>query len=97
MQEMTKECCKLYSLICDPDRKIWIFGFSLGVYSIELRNLVSSLEYFVSNRRQVLLEGIRLGGSATIECPSGEFLWGEHKILEGSMTVLEGHGEKEFG
>ena len=41
---------------------MWIFGFSLGVCSMELRNLVSSLEYLVSNGRQVLLEGIRLGG-----------------------------------
>ena len=31
---------------------------------MELRNLVSSLEYLVSNGRQVLLGGIRLGGSA---------------------------------
>ena len=30
----------------------------------ELRSLVSSLEYLVSNGRQVLLGGIRLGGSA---------------------------------
>ena len=35
------------------------------VYSTELHNLVSSLEYFVSNGRQVLLGGIRLGGSVT--------------------------------
>ena len=58
--------CKLYSLICDPDEKLWIFGFSLGVCSTELRNLVSSLEYLVSNRGQVLLKDIRLGGSATL-------------------------------
>ena len=45
--------------------KMWIFGFSHGVCSMELRNLVSSLEYLVSNGRQVLLGGIRLGGSAT--------------------------------
>ena len=76
---------------------MWIFEFSLGVCSMEPRNLVSSLEYLVFNGRQVLLEGIILGGSAIIECPSGEFLWGEHKILEGSMMVLKGHGEKEFG
>ena len=31
----------------------------------ERHNLVSSLEYLVSNGRQVLLGGIRLGGSAT--------------------------------
>ena len=30
---------------------------------MEPHNLVSSLEYLVSNRRQVLLGGIRLGGS----------------------------------
>ena len=46
--------------------KMWIFGFSLGVCPTELRNLVSSLEYLVSNGRRVLLGDIRLGGSATI-------------------------------
>ena len=35
------------------------------VCSTELRNLVSSFEYLVSNERQVLLGDIRLGGSAT--------------------------------
>ena len=45
--------------------KCGFFLFSLGVCSMELRNLVSSLEYLVSNERQVLLGGIRLGGSAT--------------------------------
>ena len=62
---MTSECCKLYSLIYDTDRKIWIFEFSLGMCSTELRSLVSSFEYLVFNGRQVLLGGIRLGGSAT--------------------------------
>ena len=62
---MILECCKLSSLIYDPDGKIWIFGFSLGVCLTELRNLVSSLGYLVSNERQVLLGGIRLGGSTT--------------------------------
>ena len=33
---------------------------------MELRSLVSSLEYLVSNRRQILLGGIRLGGSTTL-------------------------------
>ena len=33
---------------------------------IELHNLVSSLEYLVSNRRQVLPRGIRLDSSTTI-------------------------------
>ena len=32
---------------------------------MELRNLVSSIEYLVSNGGQVLLEGIRLGSCAT--------------------------------
>jgi len=59
------KCCKLYPLICDPDEKMWIFGFSLGACSTELRNLGSSLEYLVSNGRQVLLGDIRLGGFAT--------------------------------
>jgi len=45
---------------------MWVFGFSHGVCPTELRNLVSSLEYLVSNRRRVLLGGIRLGGSATL-------------------------------
>ena len=35
------------------------------VCPMELRNLVFSLECLVSNRRQALLGGIRLGGSAT--------------------------------
>ena len=60
------KCCKLISLICDPDEKIWIFRFSLEMCSMELRNLMSSLKYLVSNGRQVLLEDIRLGGSATV-------------------------------
>ena len=59
------KCYKLYPLICDPDEKIWIFGFSLGVCPTKLRNLVSSLEYLVSNERQVFLGGIRLDHSAT--------------------------------
>ena len=41
------------------------FGFSLGVCPMELRKLVFSLEYLVSNGRQVLLEDVRLGGSTT--------------------------------
>ena len=56
----------MYSLIYDPDGKMWIFEFSLGVCPMELRSLVSSLGYLVSNRRQVLLGGIRLDGSATV-------------------------------
>ena len=62
---MTSECCKLYSLIYDPNEKIWIFEFSLGVCSMELCSLVTSLGYLVSNERQVLSESIRLDGSAT--------------------------------
>ena len=38
--------------------------FSLRVCSTKLCNLVSSIEYLVSNGGQVLLEGIRLGGCA---------------------------------
>ena len=45
--------------------KMWIFGFSPGVCSTEPSNLVSSFECSVSNGRQALLGGIRLGGSAT--------------------------------
>ena len=58
--------CKLYSLICDPDEKMWIFGFSPGVCPTGPCNLVFSLECLVSNGRQALLRDIRLGGSATI-------------------------------
>ena len=46
-------------------KKIWIFEFFFEVCSTKLRSLVSSLRYLVSNGRQVLLRGIRLGGSAT--------------------------------
>jgi len=45
--------------------KMWIFGFSPGMCPTKLSNLVSSLGYLVSNRKRVLLEGIRLGDSAT--------------------------------
>ena len=48
------------------DEKIWIFDFSLWVCSTELYSLVCSLEYLVSNGRQVLMGGIRLDGSAII-------------------------------
>ena len=44
---------------------MWIFEFSLGVCSTEQHHLVHSLGYLVSNERQVLLRGTRLGGSAT--------------------------------
>ena len=46
-------------------KKYRFLGSLLGVCSTKLRNLVFFLEYLVSNRRQVLLGGIRLGGSAT--------------------------------
>ena len=45
--------------------KMWIFGFSPGVCSMEPSNLVFSLKCLVSNGRQALLGGIKLGGSAT--------------------------------
>ena len=45
--------------------KCGFFGSPLGVCSTELRNLVSSLGYLVSNGRQVLMGGLRLDGSAT--------------------------------
>ena len=44
--------------------KMWIFGFSPRVCPMEPSNLVFSLECLVSNGRQALLGGIRLGGSA---------------------------------
>ena len=43
---------------------MWIFGFSPEVCPTGLCNLVFSLDCLVSNRRQALLGGIRLGGSA---------------------------------
>ena len=45
--------------------KMWIFGFSPGVCLTEPSNLVFSFGCLVSNGRQALLGGIRLGGSAT--------------------------------
>ena len=45
-------------------KKMWIFKFSLGVCSTELRSLVSSHGNLVCNERQVLLGGIILDGSA---------------------------------
>ena len=45
--------------------KRWIFGFSPRVCPMGPRDLVSSFECFVSNRRRALLGCIRLGGSAT--------------------------------
>ena len=59
------KCYKLYSLICDPEGKMWIFGFSLGVCPTGPCDLVFSFECLVSNGRQTLLGGIRLGSSAT--------------------------------
>ena len=46
--------------------KCEFFLFSPRVCPTEPCNLVSSLEYLVSNGRRVLLGGIRLGGSATV-------------------------------
>ena len=45
--------------------KMWIFGFSPVVCPTGPCNLVFSFECLVSNGRQALLGGIRLGGSAT--------------------------------
>ena len=44
--------------------KMWIFGFSPGMCPTKLSNLVFSFGCLVSNGRQALLGGIRLGGSA---------------------------------
>jgi hypothetical protein len=49
--------CKLYSLICDPDVKMWIFEFSLVMCSTKSHSLVLSLGYLVSNGRRVLSRG----------------------------------------
>ena len=38
--------CKLYTLIYDPNEKMWIFEFSLGMCSMELHNFVSSLNEY---------------------------------------------------
>ena len=59
------KCCKLYSLIYDPDGKMWIFEFFPGVCPMEPSNLVSYFGCLVSNGIQALLGVIRLGGSAT--------------------------------
>jgi len=48
--------------------KMWIFGFSPRVCPMEPSNLVFSHECLVSNGRRALLEGIRLGGSTTLDC-----------------------------
>ena len=77
--------CKLYSLICDPDGKIWIFGFFLGVCLTGPRNLVFSFECLVSNGRRALLGGIRLGGSATLPCAHTQVCARDNK----SVTCLE--------
>ena len=45
--------------------KMWIFGFSHRVCPTKPSNLVFSPEFLVSNGRQALLGGIRLGGSTT--------------------------------
>ena len=45
--------------------KMWIFEFSPGVCPTKPSNLVFSFGCLVSNGRQALLGGIRLGGSAT--------------------------------
>ena len=45
--------------------KMWIFRFSPGVCRTKPSNLVFSLGCLVSNGRQALLGGIRLGGSTT--------------------------------
>ena len=71
---MVKNDVSFISLICDPDGKMWIFGFSLWVCSMEPLNLVFSLECLVSNGRQALLGGIRLGSSATLLNPHSEVI-----------------------
>ena len=48
-----------------------------------LHSLVSSLEYLVSNGRQVLLGGIRLGGCTTDPTPHGYSLPNEHSPPHG--------------
>jgi hypothetical protein len=50
-------CYKLYSVIYDPDVKMWIFEFSLVMCSMESHSLVLSLGYIVSSGRQVPLGG----------------------------------------
>ena len=47
--------------------KMWNFEFSLMVCPMEPSNLVFSFGCLVSNGRQVLLGGIRLGGSTTTD------------------------------
>ena len=66
--------------------KMLIFGFSPGVYPTKPSNLVFSPECFVSNGRQTLLGGIRLGGSATlsIELPDRQLGPCEGFLVRGS-------------
>ena len=46
--------------------KMWIFGFSPVVCPMKSSNLVFPFGCLASNGRQVLLGGIRLGGSTTL-------------------------------
>ena len=55
---------------------------------MELRSLVSSLEYLVSNRGQVLLEGIILGGSTTY--PDQNLLAATHPFFLDAKFVTAG-------
>ena len=83
----SSEWCKLYSLICDPDGKIWIFGFFPGVCPTEPSNLVFSLGCLVSNGRRALLGGIRLGGSVTMDAMRG---YGEDMYGRGDFNETRG-------
>ena len=48
---MVKDDVSFILSFCDPDRKMWIFGFSPRVCLTELSNFVFSLECLVSNGR----------------------------------------------
>jgi len=61
--------------------KMWIFGFSPGVCPTEPSNLVFSFGWLVSNGRQALLEGIRLGGSATYSNKNFVYVSWKHQTM----------------
>ena len=77
---------------------MWIFEFFLGVCLMELRSLVYSLEFLVSNGRQVLLGGIGLGGSATFPMQKKEIMLVAAKInfISNDLDILNRQNHKNI-
>ena len=77
---------------------MWIFEFSLGVCSMKLRSLVSTLEYLVSNGRQVHLGDIGLGGSATFPMQKKEIMLVAAKInfISNDLDILNRQNHKNI-